>query len=357
MVTMHSFFARLAVVAALMTFHPDSLRAGTVALTFDDLPIFGCFASASEGAAITRKLVGGLSRHRWRVTGFVNEGQLDAPDRVARIALLDRWLQAGMDLGNHTYSHRSLNDTPVDAYIADTARNEAVTGALLAAQGRRERWFRYPFLETGLTRGVRNQFEQWLSGHGYRVAPVTIENSDWQFSMPYDDALVRGDIRRAREIRRDYLSFTKRIVAWYRQAAISLLGREPAFVFLLHASRLNAASIDRLAYVLARARLQVVPLDTAMRDPAYLTADSYLGPDGIEWLERWSLTLGRELPFETIPIVPTRIAAETSALEAKSNGVRCRAPEASDELLNARPRASPAEGPDHMVQPIPLNPG
>lgn len=224
-----------------------------------------------------------------------------------------------MGLGNHTYSHLSLNDVPVEAYIRDVARDEEVTGALLRAQGRRERWFRYPYLETGSTHEVRQRFEGWLADHGYQVAPVTMENSDWQFSVPYDDALARGDVRRTEAIRREYLAFTRRIVAWYQRAGRLLLGREPAFVFLLHASRLNAASVDAPASILSRAKLRVVSLDEAMRDPAYRIADQYVGPDGNEWLERWSLTLHRDLPFETIPKVPARIIAEDAKLEAASD--------------------------------------
>ena len=298
---------------------PPAAHAGTVALTFDDLPVFGRYGSALEAAAITDKLLAGLARHHWRATGFVNEKQLDAPDRVARIALLEHWLAAGMDLGNHTYSHLSLNDVPVDAYIADVAHDEEATGPLLAAIGRRERWFRYPYLETGKTPEVRAAFERWLGAHGYRVAPVTMENADWQFSAPYDDALARSDARQARAIRHQYLTFTRRIVAWYRLAGRALLGREPAYVFLLHASRLNAASVDALAGILSRAGLEVVTLDQAMRDPAYRIADTYVGPDGDEWLERWSMTLHRDLPFASMPRVPARIVAEDSRLESASD--------------------------------------
>jgi peptidoglycan/xylan/chitin deacetylase (PgdA/CDA1 family) len=294
---------------------PAPVEAKTVALTFDDLPVFGSFSSAADGEALTDRLLAGLARHHWVATGFVNEIQLDAADRPQRVALLRHWLVAGMDLGNHTYSHLSLNTTSLDAYIADVVRGETETAPLLAAVGRRERWFRYPYLETGLSEAVRARFEGWLAGHRYRVAPVTMENSDWQFSAPYDAAVARGDRAEATRIRRGYLDFTQAIVGWYQKAGRALFGREPAFVFLLHASRLNADSIDELAAILKAARLRVVPLDRAMRDRAYRTVDSYVGPDGNEWLERWSLTLHRDLPFETIPQVPRDIVEIDARLE------------------------------------------
>jgi peptidoglycan/xylan/chitin deacetylase (PgdA/CDA1 family) len=307
---------RIALMALGIAAISPPAQAKTVALTFDDLPVFGKFSTAEDGAAVTDRLLAGLARHHWKATGFVNEIQLDTADRPRRIALLQHWLDAGMDLGNHTYSHHSLSVTPVDEYIADVAHGETATAPLLAALGRRERWFRYPYLETGLTVATRKRFEGWLAEHRYRVAPVTMENSDWQFSAPYDDAVARGDAAEAARIQRRYLTFTRKVVAWYQKAGRTLFRREPAFVFLLHASRLNAASIDGLATILKAASLHVVPLDTAMRDPAYRTADSYVGPNGIEWLERWSLTLHRDLPFDSLPEVPQDIIEADERLES-----------------------------------------
>ena len=103
-----------------------------VALTFDDLPALQLNKSAAYAAATTDELLAGLSRHHLPTIGFVNEGKLDAPDRAERIGLIKRWLDAGMDLGNHSYSHISLTKTPVEAYIADVQRGETVIRKLLA---------------------------------------------------------------------------------------------------------------------------------------------------------------------------------------------------------------------------------
>jgi peptidoglycan/xylan/chitin deacetylase (PgdA/CDA1 family) len=274
--------------------------------------VFGRFVPAAVGAEITTKLLTGLKRHHWPATGFVNEIQLEGADKPARIALLSMWLDAGMDLGNHSYSHLSLTNTPVEAYIADVARGETVTKSLLEARGRSERWYRHPYLETGTTIDIRRRFEGWLSEHGYRVAPVTMENSDWAFAGPYDDALVREDQATARHIQQEYLEYTGRITSWYQAAALDLLGREPAFVFLLHASRLNADSIDAMAEIFRRQRLHPITLDRAMTDPAYQIADNYAGANGVQWLTRWALTQHKELAYGKLPTLPADILVPTS---------------------------------------------
>jgi peptidoglycan/xylan/chitin deacetylase (PgdA/CDA1 family) len=245
----------------------------------------------------------------------VNEGKLEGADKPRRIALLREWLDAGMDLGNHGYSHESLTATPVGDYIADVRKGETVTRVLLAQRARRPLWYRHPYLETGPTLAIRATFERWLAAHGYRVAPVSMENSDWMFALVYDDAVMRGDEARALAVRQAYLDYTAKVVPWYRDAARQLLGRRPAFVFLLHASRLNADSLNALADILKRNDLRPVSLGRAMRDPAYAIPDHYAGPNGDEWLSRWSLALNRPLPWASFPQPPADIAAEDQRLD------------------------------------------
>jgi len=79
---------------------------------------------------------------------------------------------------------------------------------------------------------------------------------------------------------------------------------------LLHATRLNADCIDDLAAILKRAKLQPVSLETAMKDSAYRTRDPYAGKDGIDWLERWSIELHKELPWDSYSDVPADIKAD-----------------------------------------------
>jgi hypothetical protein len=58
-----------------------------------------------------------------------------------------------------------------------------------------------------------------------------------------------------------------------------------------------------------------VTLGQAMVDPAYKIVDNYAGPDGDEWLTRWSLTLHKDLPWSTFPQPPADIVAEDARLD------------------------------------------
>lgn len=290
-------------------------RAEGVALTFDDVPGLSLVDDADYWRVSNRKLIARLRAHKAPAVAFVIGDKLEDPRRPEKYALVRDWMEAGFTLGNHTYSHGSLNKMPAEAYIADTARDDAVLRPLMAERGQSPRWFRHPYLETGRTLADKRAFEGWLAAHGYRVAPVTMENADWMFAMPYDEAVLKRDRAAAQRVRDSYLAYTEKAVAWYREAALQLLGRRPAFVLLLHDTRLNADSLDALLAILKRNDLRLVSLETAMADPAYQISDDAADPNGDEWLSRWSATLHRELPWSDFPEPPADIAAAEARLD------------------------------------------
>jgi hypothetical protein len=46
-------------------------------------------------------------------------------------------------------------------------------------------YFRHPFLRTGPTADVKAELQAFLARQGYRVAPVTIDNSDYMYAALY----------------------------------------------------------------------------------------------------------------------------------------------------------------------------
>ncbi|WP_304186848.1 polysaccharide deacetylase family protein [Phenylobacterium aquaticum] len=303
----------LGALGALVWTH--AARAEGVALTYDDLPGFALTDSVAYEQLTTDRLLRGIKRHHFQATGFVIGDRLDGDNPAAHRAMVVQWRDAGLVLGNHTNSHESLNKTPVADYIADVAQADAVLRPILAARGQTPVWFRHPYLETGTTAEARKAFEDWLAAHAYKVAPVTMENSDWMFALVYDNAILHHDRAKAARVKRIYLSYTEKCVAWYRSAGLQLLGRRPDYVFLLHATRLNADTVGDLARILKRNHLRPEPLARAMADPAYQIADTRGDPDGDEWLSRWSVTLHKDLPWDSFPDPPADISAENDRLD------------------------------------------
>jgi len=218
-------------------------------LTFDDLPAQRVAALSEERVEqLNEDLVETLAGHRIPAVGFVNEEKLQvggAPD-PDRVQLLERWLDAGLELGNHGYSHLDLHRVPLADFLSDVLRGEEVTRRLLAARGARPRFFRHPFLHTGRDLQTKRGVQDFLAEHGYRVAPVTIDNQEWIFARAYDEALDRRDPGLRDRLGAAYLEYMDAVVACYEEQSRGLFDREIPQVLLLHASSLDGDHLDDL---------------------------------------------------------------------------------------------------------------
>ncbi len=293
-----------ALTTALLALAASAWAAGDVerrlperrmAVTIDDLPAQRIQSQSPELAAeITDGLLRALVRHRIPAVGFVNEDKLYAEGVLdpTRVRLLERWLDAGLKLGNHGFSHPDLHRVQLADFERDVLRGEVVTRPLVEARGRALRYFRHPFLHTGRDLETKRALEAFLAGHGYRVAPVTIDNSEWIFAAAYARALERGDRAAMERLAGAYVDHMERMIAYYEVQSAALFEREIPQVLLLHANALNAHHLDRLAARIAQRGYRFVGLETALEDPAYRSADAYVGPGGITWLHRWALTRG-----------------------------------------------------------------
>ena len=288
-----------------------------VAVTVDDLPtVSRNFRAPADRDRITRELVAALRAHEVPAVGFVNEGKFH-PGGVldsAGVQLLRQWTRAGLELGNHSFSHLDLHTTAVDTWLNDVARGDAVTRRVMAEQGRTPRYFRHPYLHSGRSLADRSRVDSLLSARGYVVAPVTVDNSDYLFAAAYDDAMARHDSVATRRIAGQYVDYMERVFVYYEGQTNAIFGREIPHVLLIHANLLNAHHFDAIARMLRGRGYTFVSLEQALADSAYRSADTYVGPAGMTWLHRWAITRG--MPGSTFagePEVPADIVAAERA--------------------------------------------
>ncbi|QWP78201.1 polysaccharide deacetylase family protein [Lysobacter sp. K5869] len=289
-----------------------------IALTVDDLPWVQL--PAVPTASILgdhRRLIAAIRAAHAPVVGFVNEGKLEADGKLQpeRVAMLRDWLDAGAELGNHTYSHADLHAVGLSAYEDDILRGERQLRPLLQARGQTPRWFRHPYLRAGRDPQTKTDLARFLGEHGYRIAPVTVDNSDWIWAAaylrtgePHPAKRHRGkphtDALKAR-LRRDYVKYMGRKLDYYEQQSQALLGYRLPLIWLIHANALNADTYGELIAMARKRGYRFIGLDEAMRDPAYERADAYTGPAGPSWLHRWAI--GEKKPasfFAGEPTVP-----------------------------------------------------
>ncbi|WAS98058.1 polysaccharide deacetylase family protein [Nannocystis punicea] len=266
-----------------------------VAVTFDDLIVGGRDLELARTEAMTRALLGHFREAAVPVVGFVNASKLsDGPEKPGRLRILRLWTEAGVELGNHTFSHPSLHETPVAEYEADIVRGEPDVRALNATLGLGLRWFRHPYLHTGASLASRAEVDRFLAERDYTVAPVTIDNSDWLYNFVYTDAKSRGDEATMRRVGEAFVASMAAALKFHEEATTALFGRPIRHVLLLHANEINAAYFDEIVAIYRGRGYRFITLDEALTDPAYREPDHFTGRSGVSWLYRWDWTRGRK---------------------------------------------------------------
>jgi peptidoglycan-N-acetylglucosamine deacetylase len=282
----------------------------SLVVTVDDLPgaepgTDHATSDLKELQKINHAIPGILKAHHVPAIGFVNEWKLQIPgERDARAALLAEWLDAGLTLGNHTYTHPDFQTTPLDRFEDETIRGEVVTRSLMTPRGQTEQYFRHPFLNTGPTPEAKAAFEAFLKERGYVVAPVTYDCADWMFNDILGKAIEKKDKKLAEKTKLEFLEHMDTVFDYFEGMTQELFGRNIPQVLLLHDSELNAQSLDALLTRIERRGYKFVSLDEALADPAYSTPDKYFGPEGISWLNRWRLAFGKDMDLSRNPDPP-----------------------------------------------------
>jgi peptidoglycan/xylan/chitin deacetylase (PgdA/CDA1 family) len=286
-------------------------QAKKICVTIDDLPVVNygnndtCFQRS-----IINGILDGLTGNHIHAIGFVNEGRLYASNRLDpfRASLLQQWVAAGQDLGNHTFSHPDFNTTACDEFFADVIKGENVTRSLLEKAGRKLRYFRHPFLHAGISKTKADSLGSFLAGRGYVVAPVTVDNDDYLFALAYQRAQFKKDSLLAATIGKDYITYMRKKVLYFEHHAKALFGRDINQILLIHASLINADYIDSLAAMCRGLGYRFVDINEALKDDAYSTPVTAFGKWGISWLDRWALSQGKPSSFfRDEPDVPAYI--------------------------------------------------
>ena len=273
-----------------------------VAVTFDDLPSVPSYSVVAL-REVTKKLLQSITSNQVPVVAFVNEQKLHERGELAeRTSILKMWLDAGIELGNHTYSHSRFYNTPLEKFEEDVIRGEEVTKQLLAQKGLLLRYFRHPTLNTGPNLESKRAFEKFLAARGYAVAPVTVDNSEWILARVYAEARAKGDRALMKRVSDSYAPYLEEMFAFYEKLSADVLGYEVRQVLLVHANALNADHFDDVVKMLRRRGYRFISLEEALKDPAYSLPDEYTGPVGISWLQRWMITKGSEMrPEPSLP--------------------------------------------------------
>lgn len=269
-----------------------------VAITIDDLPRGGDGGPRTLAAVrvMTEQLLKPFRDEKIPVIGFVNEGRAVDFGSAGMRQILDLWLDSGADLGNHGYGHLNINEVSLADYTADILKGEPILRAALAAHGKTLTFYRHPFLFLGSTMEIKQGMQAFLDAHGYRVAPVTLDDADYEFARLY----TRPELKD--RVRREYVPYMESIVVFFEQRSVEVVGREFPQTLLIHASQLNADEMPRLLAMFRKRGYTFVSLEEALQDPAYKLPERFAGRGGVSWIHRWAQAKG--MPWRSEPDPP-----------------------------------------------------
>ncbi len=283
-----------------------------VCFTIDDLPTvtYGITDTIYQ-EQLTRNLVTKLNAAAIPATAFVNEIKLHPGGSLSKfqVRLLQLWLDHGLELGNHSYSHFDFNNTSFDRFTSDIIKGEKVTKKLMDKKNLKLKYFRHPFLHAGQTKSKADSLDHFLSSHGYTVAPVTLDNDEYMFALAYHRAKAKKDEQLAQRIGNDYITYMEQKLKYFEQSSSALFGRDIKHILLIHANALNAEFIDELADMFVKNGYGFTTLSDALTDPAYQHEVSVFGRWGISWVDRWALSEKRGKDFfKNDPATPEYIS-------------------------------------------------
>jgi peptidoglycan/xylan/chitin deacetylase (PgdA/CDA1 family) len=269
-----SAIARIAIVL-LAWLAPLAASAQIIGLTFDD----GLDPSRERRAAgWNARILRTLEKQHLHAMVFPSLGHIGS----AGMPLIERWAAAGHGVGNHTATHRSLAsaDVSLQDFIADVQRADEALRVLPTFVP----MLRFPYLKEGDTLDKRDGMRAWMSEHGYRSAPVSIDTSDWYYNQRYLALQAAGRKEAVRRLQRAYVRHLLARAVYYDTLARQVLGRSPAHVLLLHVNAINAAALPAVIEGFRAKGWHFVAARTAFEDPLYrMQPDTLPAGESIIW--------------------------------------------------------------------------
>ncbi|KTC86414.1 polysaccharide deacetylase family protein [Legionella brunensis] len=140
-----------------------------IAITIDDLP----FVGESQNFHLDM-IISTLKNNEVPATGFVIAKEVTPKN----MKMLHKFHDAGLGLGNHTYSHVNLNHVKAKTYIQEIDAADKILLPVMTEP----KYFRYPYL--AMSQGSKkDEVLHFLNAKNYQIAPITVDSKDFLFNQ------------------------------------------------------------------------------------------------------------------------------------------------------------------------------
>lgn len=256
-----------------------------IAITIDDVPNTKNFKSNNYHSLLQET----LDSINIPITIFINEGLIyKIGNKFQNKKLLDEWAKRKyITLGNHTYSHSRYSNVTFDEFKSDIERGEFLTRQLAKKYNKPLQYFRFPYNDLGIDSVSQTKMDSLLTKLNYKIAPFTVESSDWMFNAIYEFSISNSKYEEAEKIGDFYVSKTIDCIHFYDSISLSIYGRNINQIYLCHDNSINAKYLREIIKKLELENYEFVSMEDAMKDIAYEQANNYYKKWGVSWIYRW----------------------------------------------------------------------
>ncbi len=250
----------LVLASFVCLFNTSVFAENEIAITIDDLPFVGSGTSTPANLKRTQErfmaLVNTLVENQVPATGFAIGGAIAKNEWE----FLEIFRNQGFTLGNHTYTHRSLNGESADKYIADIERADTILTPVMTEP----KYFRYPYLAEG--KGEKKQkVLEYLTENHYTVAPVTIDSKDYEFNAQFYRIPYRQRAQRLEQFKKRYLAFIWQQTLRAEKKAKRVDGQPVKQILLIHANLLNSLCLGDIIELYRKNGYKFISLGDALK--------------------------------------------------------------------------------------------
>lgn len=288
----------LVLLAACFALTALPATAQQLAITWDDLPAHGPLPPGETRVEIAQKIISAMQQAKLPpVYGFVNGVQTQ--NEPASAPVLQLWRDAGLPLGNHTWSHMNLNTNPLADWEQDVTRNEPMLRQYMGDAD--WRWLRFPYLSEGDTAQKRTAERRFLASRGYKIASVTMSFGDYLYNEPYARCVSKKDSAAIAKLETSYLAAADAAIVYSRSMSKALYGHDIPYVLLMHVGAFDARMLPRLLALYRERGFSFVTLEKAESAPFYKNAIDPSLPSSPDSLEAAMAARGLPLPAAPSP--------------------------------------------------------
>jgi peptidoglycan/xylan/chitin deacetylase (PgdA/CDA1 family) len=276
----------------LVGFQQSAQALTEMAITIDDLPRSGPLPPNMTRMEITNEMLATLKKHHIDgVYGFINAGTAHKENGVA---VLQKWVDDGQLLGNHTFTHENPNKISTQAYIKNIQENDPILEKLM--QGKNYKYFRYPFLAEGNTVEKRDAIRNYLASQGYTIAPVTVYFQDEEWNPPYKRCLKNNNQKGIAWLEQSYMQQAVSTLQRAQAQSQFLFHRDVKQILLIHMGAFDAKMLDKLLTAYEDLGVKFISLPEALTDPIYKITPSFKDTKAFTFLNQLQRMQGLKTP-------------------------------------------------------------